>query len=211
MKMMGKALLKPLKVKANNFVLNLFKTRFGIVMNPIPESNENKTPDFEFCPSGNRLFVCEVKEFTDTDEDNTIAPPDGEDHCLGDDNGPARVARKIKEGHDKLKLYDVPKILVLLCNSRWLDDRDLREAFNGYMIYGNEQFSYINEVSKKIAAGNIKEIKWRIDLYVWIDARHKTIDEAKVFFRYPTQTGFELAKKFFGNTKSDDNALRINL
>jgi hypothetical protein len=185
-----------MKSRANNFVSALFTKRFGITLTPITEANP-KTPDFEFCLSNNRIFVCEVKEF----EYYTLGPPDGEIHSRID-NGPARVGRDIKKAYAQLKQYECLKVLALLCNTPFLDVKDLEEAFNGYMIYGNQHFSYINEVSKKIAEGDIKEIKKDIDLYIWIDAFQKSIDKAKVFFRYPSQTGFSLSQKYFANPKS---------
>ena len=44
------------------------------------------------------------------------------------------------------------------------DIRDLQEAFEGFMTYGNEDFSYVNWSSRKIAEGTIKHEKGKIDL-----------------------------------------------
>ena len=76
-----------------------------------------------------------------------------------------------------------------------MDSLDLQEAFNGFLHYGNDSLGYYkNTVSAKVANGTIREEKWQIDLYVWIDRCRRLNPE----FRVSTETGLELARRFFG-------------
>jgi len=110
-----------------------------------------------------------------------------------DDNSVRRVASKIHEAWTQLRLYSGPHVLIFLNHDPLVDVWDLQEAFTGQQVYGNQNFSYVNTAwKKKIAEGKIKHEKDKIDLYIWIERR-----EEKMWFRYPTHVGHDLAHTYF--------------
>jgi hypothetical protein len=90
----------------------------------------------------------------------------------------------------------------LLNHDSLVDVKDLEETFTGEQVYTNAVFSYANTVSKKIAEGKIKEEKGKIDLYIWIDKRTQ-----RIWFRYPTQTGHDLAHSLFPESNSNQGSI----
>jgi hypothetical protein len=114
------------------------------------------------------------------------------------DNAVSRVADKIHQAYRQLKNFPPPRVLILLNHDSLVDVKDLEEAFTGEQVYANAVLSYVNTVSKKIAEGKIKEEKGEIDLYIWIDKRTE-----QIWFRYPTQTGYDLAHGLFPQSNSD--------
>ena len=126
------------------------------------------------------------------------------------DNAPARVAAVIHKAVKQLDACSLPKVLVMLNDERQMDALDFEEAFNGFLDYGDERTGYMrNVVSAETAAvQRIREDRWSIDLYVWINrydgsrawrpsgpAPH---EEPGPFFRFTTDAGYGLARKCFG-------------
>ena len=178
------------------FVVKLLKDRYGVALQKVPEST-SKTPDFEFCVNGERLFIAELKTLDDCEpsaERGWIVSQEhiGVKKAHRKDNSVARVASRIHEAYKQLCNYPVPKVLILL-NKDMLDVGDLEEAFTGQMVYGDLTQSYVNTASRKIAEGQIKDEKDKIDLYIWID-RKQTIE---VIFRFTTDIGHDLSCRLF--------------
>jgi hypothetical protein len=91
-----------------------------------------------------------------------------------------------------------------------MDALDLKEALNGYLIYGNDEVGrYKNPSAMKVARGTIRDEKYLIDLYVWINRYEGRIPyrldgqplEAHAqrgpFFVFGSEGGHKLARKFF--------------
>lgn len=191
--------------KSERYVIGLLKRRFGIILSKVPENHEAQ-PDFEYILDGQRVFVAELKdiEYHPPSEQRgwTIPKPD-EKFCHFShrtDNAVSRVADKIHNAFCQLKTSPPPRVLIFLNDDSMVDVKDLEEAFTGQHVYGNEEFSYVNVVSKNIAGGKIREEKSKIDLYVWIERRNE-----KIQFRYPTQIGHNLAHSLFPVEDKDQN------
>jgi len=177
------------------FVQKLFQRNYGVHLSKIKESGD-KSPDYEFIFNGKRVFVCELKTIervrTEAAGWEIINDSEGMREATRDDNAVERVARKIHEAHKQLKSYSQPKVLIFLNKDSLVDFKDLEEAFNGYQIYSNGRVKLVNTASARIANGIIRNEKYDIDLYVWVDKPGN-----EVFFRYLTQIGCDLAHKFF--------------
>jgi len=86
------------------------------------------------------------------------------------DNAPQRVGKLIHEAWKQLRTAKEPRILVFVNDETQMDSLDLQEAFDGFLHYGNDSLGfYKNTASAKVANEAIREGKWEIDLYVWID------------------------------------------
>jgi len=189
--------------RSERYVIDLLQRRFGVHLTKIQEKNET-APDFTLVRDEQRLFVAELKDIerypASADRGWTIPKP-GDMHypfAHRTDNAVSRVADKIHQAYHQLKDFPPPRVLILLNHDSLVDVKDLEEAFTGEQVYANAVFSYVNTVSKKIAEGKIKEEKGKIDLYIWIDKRTEHIR-----FRYPTQTGHDLAHSLFPESNSN--------
>ena len=83
----------------------------------------------------------------------------------------------------------------------------------GVHVYGTSTTGYlINTVSKRIAEGRIREERWLIDLYIWIETKrgprtvfpvnapveHHPAAEETVVFRVTSTAGLAIAHGIFG-------------
>jgi hypothetical protein len=217
------------------FVQRLFAKLYGVELQKLPEPGDQKVPDFELVINGERLAVLEVKNLMRVEPSEKtgwrMSPPVPRElippvpKVLIDrppgfvawervDNGPSRVGSVVHEAWKQLRNYPEAKVLVFV-NDGDLDVGDLDEAFNGFMEYGDDSVTVTNIASRKIALGDIREEKNKIDLYVWIN-RHlfvratvqvfpagqepvlKTIEDAdRIQFRYTTEKGRQLHQRFF--------------
>jgi hypothetical protein len=110
-------------------------------------------------------------------------------------NSPQRVAKIIQKGWSQLSRYEEPKALVIVNDDSMAGVQDLAEAFNGFLEYRNaEGFGYANTASKRLANGRIRDLKWKIDLYIWIDRA----TQQEPVFRMVTDEGRRLARHSFG-------------
>jgi hypothetical protein len=179
----------------------LFK-RFGAQLRKLPESQRTgeKAADFELLVGDARLAVIEIKRLIRTPR----IPENGWDVVERDgvrtatrrtDNAPQRVAKLIQEAWRQLQLYQDPKILAFVNDETLADGGDLDEAFNGFMEYRNENgVGYTNVASRRLANGRIRNLKWNIDLYIWIDRARA----AEPVFKVVTEEGHRLARLCFG-------------
>ncbi|MHB8131605.1 MAG: hypothetical protein ACYDEX_21700 [Mobilitalea sp.] len=177
------------------YVKELFHDLFSLDFEKIKETND-KTPDFNIKFNRSIIAVAELKSFISekpSEDNGWIKNKDGIFQKVSDDNGPARVARKIKEAFKQLKNYPNPKVLVFLNKEPFLDYIDLHECYYGFLGYGSKEELYRNDVSKKIAEGDIKDIKNKIDIYIWIDRIHKN----KIYYRYTNEVGKAILEKYF--------------
>jgi hypothetical protein len=112
-------------------------------------------------------------------------------------------------GSRQLSTCSEVKVLVLV-NDDSMDFLDLREALDGYMVYGTPEVGfYRNVAARRVAEGRIREEKHGIDLYVWInryEGRHPWRpsgllpheEPGRPFLVFGTDAGYALARTFFG-------------
>lgn len=193
--------------------------QFGVELRRLREGTE-RMPDYELLAQDDRAAILEVKtvELTPrTPENGWNVTPQGEHmwEATRRDNAPQRVGGLIHSAAGQLSRFPDPKILVFLNHESLVDVLDLEEAVQGYQPYGTEETGYlINTASKRIAEGRIREERWLIDLYVWIEPPKgprmvfpvgpspKTLEaerEATVFLRVASDAGLALAHRFFGS------------
>jgi hypothetical protein len=183
------------------YVRKLLGDRYGACLRRIPKSEEEgvKTPDYELLVTNARVAVLEVKRLVRTPRNpengwQMKMSSNGICEATRIDNAPQRVSKIIHEAFKQLNTVPDPKILVFVNDETQMDSLDLLEAFNGFLHYGNDSLGYYkNTVSAKVANGAIREEKWRIDLYIWIDRCRRINPE----FRVASDTGLELARRFF--------------
>jgi len=193
---------------SEKLIQRIFQSRFGIALTKIDElhGKKGRTSDFEHVREGQRVFVCELKDFEDVPllkkpGRTIIHHPDGFVETFGKDNSLDRVGRHIRKAHKQLSKYSEPKVLIFLNYTRSLDVTDLEEAFRGFRIMAVENDTqYVNVYARRVAEGDIKEIKKEIDLYIWVDTTSDStsMTEAKVYFRTVTEAGRKLARECFG-------------
>jgi len=193
-------------------VQQLFKARYGIVLDKIDEHNGKggRTSDFEYVLDGQRVFVCELKEFIDvplTEEYGFSVDklPSGVVRASKKHNATNRISDAIESGFAQLVKYPEPKILTILNRSRFMGLDDLEETYKGYRVLGIENgITHLDVYARRASEGKIKDMKKAIDLYIWIDTPRKEmpLSEDKVFFRTVSETGKRVRKEYFKNTVS---------
>jgi hypothetical protein len=184
------------------YVRKLLGDRYGACLHKIPKSEQEgvKTPDYELLVTDVRVAVLEVKRLVRTPRTpengwQVKVSANGIREASRTDNAPQRVSKLIHEAWKQLHIVPDPKILVFVNDESQMDSLDLQEAFNGFLHYGNDSLGYYkNAVSAKVANGAIREEKWQIDLYVWIDRCRRLNPE----FRVSSETGLKLPRRFFG-------------
>ena len=112
------------------YIKELFQKIFNLKFEKIQESH-NKTPDFYVKYEEFIIAISELKTFINevpSKDNGWVETEYGIMEKISEDNGPARVARKIKEGYVQLERYNYPKILILLNKDPLLDHIDLEEC-----------------------------------------------------------------------------------
>jgi hypothetical protein len=79
------------------------------------------------------------------------------------------------------------------------DYRDLVETYNGYSITDIGKHKIINRFAKP-ASEAIKDVKSKIDLYIWIDPSDSKIylQNDQITFLIVSETGRRIAMEHFG-------------
>lgn len=208
----------PRELEQERYARDLLAARFGVHLRKLPEGDV-PTADYELLADDVRAAVVEVKtvERTARTEANgwtvTQVGP-ATTHYTRKDNAPGRIATRTHDAATQLLRYTEPKILVFVNEESFADVLDLHEAIQGYLRYGTDETGYIvNIASTRIAEGRIRDERWRIDLYVWIDRHLKGVRGTTIpangkptpfvgdegpRFRCTTESGYELARRFFG-------------
>jgi hypothetical protein len=186
--------------KPEQFVSEILLNLYGVQLRKLPESKSDgkKTPDFELLDGGTRCAVMEVKtlDYTPRTLENgwTVEIDDIIKKAERIDNSPKRVATLINKAWKQLSDFAEPKILTFVNDEPVADNLDLEEALNGFMTYENEEgFSYNNFSSISLANGRIKDLKWNIDLYIWIDR----VRRKDPVFRFVSEEGYRIARLYF--------------
>ena len=193
-----------MKIVNNNvheqYILELLQSRYGLSILKIDEEGgkKGKTPDFEYCENGRRIFVCELKVFQKMKpsvdrgyeiritSNGFIAGKDGS-------NVNNRISKHIAEAYKQLDKFDGVKILILLNYDPILYFVDLKDIINGHGVQAVDNGTIIQDIYvKRASEGKIKNIKRKIDLYIWI---HKK--ENEISFLPITEEGSKITQKYF--------------
>jgi len=180
------------------YIKKLFFDKFGIVLNKIPESNQKRTPDFEFAEKGLIQFVCELKtlECVEPSEETGYKKGDEEGEFWRDGDAAAKKIAHIilDDAHEQLTNYDCPRVLIFLNKNFDIDWQDYVKAIHGYLPFVDQRGRKTKlHWWHRISDGKIKKIKKDIDLYIWIDK----VGDGQVRFDLLTDRGRRLAEKYF--------------
>lgn len=194
------------------YVRELVAELYGVQLSKVPESDA-KTFDYELLSEGRLVAAVEVKRLgvaPRTPENGWVRTEGGFMTRPAGDNGPARVGKAIHEAYKQLAKATDPKVLVFVNDEHLIDALDLKEALDGYLVYGDDNVGrFKNPTGMKIAQGRIREEKTLIDLYVWINryegrTSHRvdgqplpTHQERGPFFLFASDAGYGLARRFF--------------
>jgi len=182
------------------YISELFQSHYGINLLKIPEEGgkKGKTPDFEYCENGRRIFVCELKVFEkmkpSVDRGYEIwETPNGFIWGKKGSNAYNRISKDIAEAYKQLEIYDEVKILIILNLAPVLYFIDLEDIIRGHGVQEFDNGTIIQDIYvKRASEGRIKNIKRKIDLYIWI---HKK--ENEISFLPITEEGLKITQKYF--------------
>ena len=177
------------------FVARLLEERHGVRCTPIP-TGPGKTPDLRCVGRTGAEFVCEVKTFN---SDPNWPPADGKIHSRRD-NGPERIGRAINDAHGQFAAFPKPWVLVLVNRARMLDQMDMQAALEGRLPYVSPDgtIHHYDISARRVAAGHIRDKKFDIHLYIWIDCMRGRQQDPGVFFRVHQPDGAAFAEAAFG-------------
>jgi hypothetical protein len=146
------------------------------------------------------MFVCELKEFehvepSEKDGWEITIHRDGSIEASNDSNATNRISWDIRRAYKQLAQYSEPKVLVFLNHTYMLNCTDLEETYRGYRMIEVDLIRIRNTYAARASNGLIKDIKSRIDLYIWIDTPKPRIDlqEDRVTFLFVTEIGRRIA------------------
>ncbi len=186
----------------------LFRSRYGIPLTKIDERHgqSGQTPDFEYIRDNNKVFVCELKEFriflpSEERGWKVVHHLDGSIEATRKSNAINRIGKNIAEAHKQLQRYSEPKILLFLNYEGGLDVGDLEDVIRGYsVLFADGDRTYIDISPRRVSEGKIRSIKYKIDLYIWIDAASTRafVEEDQIYFRSVTPEGRRIAQEYFG-------------
>lgn len=195
-------------IPSEQYVQELFRQRYSIDLRKIPTSKKQgvKTVDFEYIVNGQRVFVCELKEFQRVEPSESTGwkitrHPDGTEEATRKSNALNRIIGHIERAYPQLEKYPEPKVLIFLNNAEILDIGDFEEVFRGFVhLFDDGNIRYINVTAKKLEK-NIREFKTKIDLYIWIDPLELSFEgskyQAETFFETTTEIGRKIAHDYF--------------
>jgi hypothetical protein len=184
--------------EANLITIEYFKKKYGITFNPITISEKEgvKTPDL-YCEECNIYAEVKTLEYVIPSPETGFTRETEHDWWQKKDNSPSRVSSIIKNAFSQLSGYDGFKIIVFINNESEMDAGDLIAALQGWLPFRSEQTGQVSRMNLAIGISfeRIKEIKTKVDLYVWID-----LNKNEDFSRFSkTKQGYELKKKLTAN------------
>lgn len=118
-----------------------------------------KTPDFKVFKNDQLIFYCEVKSIE-------------EDTCVGFRKDPVynRISKKILEAVQQFNSVnpytDAPNFLAIVNHDKNCGSFDLRSVLTGCFL-SEDGKDY--PIFKNYSEGKIKDAKYKIDLYCWMD------------------------------------------
>jgi hypothetical protein len=149
------------------YIRELFESRYGINLLIIDEDGgkKGKTPDFEYCEDGRRIFVCELKVFKKMKPSidrgfEIYKTPNGYIAGKVGSNACNRISKHISEAYKQLEICDEVKVLILLNYDPFLYFIDLEDIILGHGVQEFDNDTIIQDVYvKRASEGKIKIIK----------------------------------------------------
>ena len=141
------------------------------------KGNRSKSPDFHVFKDDRFVFFCEVKTIDKDrwlDDLMTSAPPGQIVGGGRDDPSYGRIANKIHEAVKQFKSinpeWNHPSVLMFINHDNYCGPLELIAVTSGYFLADNGSR---DKIFGKYSEGRIKEEKFRIDLYIWLDSNKK--------------------------------------
>lgn len=140
---------------------------------PQAEMQAGKTPDFRVFQAGRLVAFCEVKSPRDDWLDDLLDTAQPLELVGGLRNDPTfnRIARHVEKAASQFNAVNparaLPNILVFVNHDKASNYNDLRETLTGMFHAANGERSL---TMTHISEGRLGEIRFRTDLYAWIDA-----------------------------------------
>lgn len=194
------------------FVADLFKRRYGLVVQKIPES-ASSSPDFEIYSQGDRIVVAELKTVEDScqfeDSDRlvqgrswlVITRKDGSQGAIPDDSSVSRIRTRIHAAWKQLRAWDGPRAVIFLNSDPTADAGHMQTAVIGLGYFADDKGSLIVAPPPSAAADRIAEEKDMIDVYIWIDRPQGD----RVSVLTTTETGEHLAESYFPDDETTND------
>jgi hypothetical protein len=194
------------------YIRELLERLHGVQLRKLVESRVSgvKSPDYEVLSDGKRAAVLEVKLLgrIQPTAENGWERDGSTGFMTREDNSVSRVGKAIHQAYKQLSTYPGVRVLAFV-NDDSMDFLTLREALEGYLVYGTEETGlYKNLAGRKVAEGRIRDEKHGIDLYLWINRyegrriwRPTGIlpheEAGKPFFLFASDAGYALARSLF--------------
>ena len=192
---------------SDNQQVACFLGRYGLRCEPFSKDElaRSKTPDFRVFQDSNLAFFCEVKSLVKDgwlDDQLSEARPGELVGGLRHDPVYNRVSNKV---HVAVQQFDAvnrdrsqSNVLIFVNRDRMADYNDLRATLTGGIpLEGGGTFLGFSEYSD----GRIREEKYRIDLYIWLDLwLDEKCRKRKMYF---SQTQQEHYNKLLGFLRID--------
>ncbi len=148
----------------------------GLIPKPFAkeEKGRQKTPDFRVFKDEAFAFYCEVKSINKDDWLDKLLEKAPSGTSIGGERPDPILNRISDDIHTATKQFDSvnpavedPNVLALVNNDKNCSFLDLFETTTGcFWAEGNN----FHPSSKNISDGRIKEEKWHIHLYLWLDS-----------------------------------------
>jgi len=161
-----------------------FLHRQGLQARRIVKKKGNcpKSPDFRVFKNSTFVFFCEVKTIEKDkwlDDLMASAPPGQVVGGGRDDPRYGRVADKIHGAVQQFKSVNMewkyPNVLMFVNHDTYCGPPELIAATTGYFVANNGSR---HKIFGKFSDGRIKEEKFKIDLYIWLE------DDGKRFYLF---------------------------
>ncbi len=162
------------------------------------ESRSRKTPDFKVLKDEELMFLCEVKDILEDEKLDELlddAEPGEMVGYGGNDPTYNRVAAKIHQAAKQFEAvnsgHQSPNVLAFFNMDDTCDWMDIIAVITGGLPC--EDGSWFDGFLK-FSEGRIKDDKWSIDLYLWMEEDGET----KYFFTERRDQHHELLLRLFG-------------
>jgi hypothetical protein len=162
-----------MKTPSEEFVVEAFEKNFDLPLTKIPES-DMKSPDFEKSGALGRAFVIELKDIEAVEASEATGwvvryHSSGIREAERMNNSVSRIATKVYDAFKQLEKFVEPKGIVFLNFDSRVGIQHFDEAYRGYRVYSHGEFAYKNIASKRVIEGRLKDVKDKIDFFIWFE------------------------------------------
>jgi hypothetical protein len=141
------------------------------------KGNRSKSPDFRVFKDDRFVFFCEVKTINKDRWLDDLMASTSPGQIVGggrDDPRYGRIANKIHEAVQQFKSVNPewihPNVLIFINHDDCCGPLDLIAVTSGYFLADNGSR---HKIFGKFSDGRIKEEKFKIDLYIWLDSNKR--------------------------------------